>query len=187
MQIIAGIARNIVLNVPAGLEVRPTAARSRKALFDSLGDFSGCNVLDLFSGSGALALEAASRGASSVLFVDASKSSCNAIKANCEKAETIARTAEFEIFSGALPGCCKRIATHIRPDVIFADPPYAESAELLARLLADPDFSRWSANALLIWEMAENRGGLQPPPPHWKLETIRNFGGAKFLYLRQNQ
>ena len=41
MQIIAGIARNIVLNVPAGLEVRPTAARSRKALFDSLGDFSG--------------------------------------------------------------------------------------------------------------------------------------------------
>ena len=120
-----------------------------------------------------------------MLFVDASKSSCSAVKANCARAETIARTAEFEIFSGALPGSCKRISTHICPDVIFADPPYAESAELLARLLADPDFSRWSIHALLIWEMAENRGGLQPPPPHWNLETIRNFGGAKFLYLRQ--
>ena len=185
MEIVSGILRGLPLRAPSGQTARPTAVRAREALFASLGPLNGIAVADLFAGTGALGLEAASRGASSVLFVDASKSSCSAVKANCARAETIAHTAEFEIFSGALPGSCKRIATHISPDVIFADPPYAESAELLARLLADPDFSRWSIHALLIWEMAENRGGLQPPPPHRNLETIRNFGGAKFLYLRQ--
>ena len=117
--------------------------------------------------------------------MDSSKSSCNAVKANCAKAESIAPTAVFEIFNAPLPNICKRLAVHPQPDLIFADPPYAESAELLAKLLADPDFNRWSGKALLIWEMAENKGGLQPPPPNWQLETIRNFGGAKFLYLRQ--
>ena len=140
MEIVSGILRGMPLRAPSGQTARPTAVRAREALFASLGPLNGIAAADLFAGTGALGLEAASHGASSVLFVDASKSSCNAIKSNCEKAETIARTAEFEIFSGALPGCCKRIATHIRPDVIFADPPYAESAELLARLLADPDF-----------------------------------------------
>ena len=147
------------LRAPSGLTARPTAVRAREALFASLGTLDGMTVADLFAGTGAIGLEAASRGAASVLFVDSSKSSCNAVKANCAKAESIA--------------------------LIFADPPYAESAELLAKLLADPDFNRWSGKALLIWEMAENKGGLQPPPPNWQLETIRNFGGAKFLYLRQ--
>lgn len=184
MEIVSGTLRGMPLRAPSGQTARPTAVRAREALFASLGPLDGMTVVDLFAGTGAVGLEAASRGASSVLFVDSSKSSCNAIKANCAKAESIAHTAEFEIFFGTLPNCCKRIATHALPNLIFADPPYTESAGLLAKILADPDFSRWSANALLIWEMAENRGGLQPPPPNWKLETIRNFGGAKFLYLR---
>ena len=64
MQIIAGKARSLELSAPPGIGVRPTAGRSRKALFDSIGGaLAGSCVLDLFSGSGALALEAASRGA----------------------------------------------------------------------------------------------------------------------------
>ena len=159
------------LRAPSGLTARPTAVRAREALFASLGTLDGMTVADLFAGTGAIGLEAAS--------------SCNAVKANCAKAESIAPTAVFEIFNAPLPNICKRLAVHPQPDLIFADPPYAESAELLAKLLADPDFSRWSGKALLIWEMAENKGGLQPPPSNWQLETIRNFGGAKFLYLRQ--
>ena len=61
MNIIAGLARGVELRVPPGIPVRPTTGRVRKALFDSLGDLSDCHVLDLFSGSGALALESLSR------------------------------------------------------------------------------------------------------------------------------
>lgn len=185
MEIVSGKLRGMPLRAPSGLTARPTAVRAREALFASLGTLDGMTVADLFAGTGAIGLEAASRGAASVLFVDSSKSSCNAVKANCAKAESVAPTAVFEIFNAALPNICKRLAVHPQPDLIFADPPYAESAELLAKLLAAPDFNRWSAKALLIWEMAENKGGLQPPPSNWQLETIRNFGGAKFLYLRQ--
>ena len=174
------------LRSPSGLTARPTAVRARQALFDSLGELDGLAVADLFAGTGAVGLEAASRGAASVLFVDAQKSSCNTIKANCAKAETIAETAGFEILSGTLPLCCKRLAAHAKPDLIFADPPYAESMELLAGMLADKDFSEWASNALLVWEAPSNKGGLTPPPPYWKLETIREFGGAKFLFLRRN-
>ena len=141
-------------------------------------------VADLFAGTGALGLEAASRGASSVLFVDSARSSCNAIRANCAKAEAISDAFRLELLSGELPNCVKRLVLHAQPDLIVADPPYAESAELLNRLLNDSDFTAWSAKALLIWEAAAERGGLQQPPSTWKLETIRNFGGAKFLYLR---
>ena len=63
MNIIAGSARNLILADLPDQEVRPTAIRSRKALFDSLGAMEGLGVLDLCSGSGAIALEAASRGA----------------------------------------------------------------------------------------------------------------------------
>ena len=186
MEIVSGILRGMPLWSPSGLTARPTAVRARQALFDSLGELDGLAVADLFAGTGAVGLEAASRGAASVLFVDAQKSSCNTIKANCAKAETIAETAGFEILSGTLPLCCKRLAAHAKPDLIFADPPYAESMGLLAGMLADRDFSEWASNALLIWEAPSNKGGLTPPPPHWKLETIREFGGAKFLFLRRN-
>ena len=70
MNIISGKARRILLTVPKGMAVRPTSVRARKALFDSLGDFSGANVVDLFSGSGSLGLEAASRGAAKVVMVE---------------------------------------------------------------------------------------------------------------------
>ncbi|MBR7105025.1 MAG: RsmD family RNA methyltransferase [Lentisphaeria bacterium] len=65
MRIIAGKARNLELNVPAGMGVRPTSGRGRKALLDSLGDLEEAAVLDLFAGSGAFALECASRGETS--------------------------------------------------------------------------------------------------------------------------
>ena len=68
MNIISGIARGVKLEVPKGLEVRPTAARARKSLFDSVRVFKNLTIVDLFSGVGALGLEAASRGAKRSLF-----------------------------------------------------------------------------------------------------------------------
>lgn len=184
MEIVSGKLRGLPLCSPQGLTARPTAVRARQALFDSLGELDGLFVVDLFAGTGAIGLEAASRGASSVLFVDSARSSCRTVKANCTKAEAIAHTADFEIYTGILPNCCKRIASHAKPDLIFADPPYAESMDLLARILSDDLFSEWASGALLIWEMPSSKGGLQQPPPRWALEKVREFGGVKFLFFR---
>ena len=68
MEIISGLARGVQLTVPPGETVRPTAARARKALFDSLGDLAGTRVADLCAGAGGLGLEAASRGAAEAVF-----------------------------------------------------------------------------------------------------------------------
>ena len=72
MKIIAGTARGVDLTIPAGMEIRPTSVRARKALFDSLGDISALAVLDLCAGSGAIGFEAASRGAAQVTMIEIS-------------------------------------------------------------------------------------------------------------------
>ena len=86
MQIIAGKARSLELSAPPGIGVRPTAGRSRKALFDSIGGaLAGSCVLDLFSGSGALALEAASRGAAVLWMVESNSRHAAVIEENIRK------------------------------------------------------------------------------------------------------
>ena len=70
MEITGGIAKGVTVKVPSGVEVRPTSVRSRRALFDMLGDLSGKRFCDLFAGSGAVGIEAASRGAAHVLLVE---------------------------------------------------------------------------------------------------------------------
>ncbi len=184
MDIASGILHGLSLQAPKGDTTRPTTIRSRQALFDSLGDLHGFTVVDLFAGSGALGLEAASRGADSVFFVEGSKSVCRVIHQNCSRADALSPSAAFTTLNLTLPGGLARLTSNPRPDLIFADPPYAESPKLLADMLADESFTAWAANALLIWETASDKGGLQPPPPTWKLENIRIFGGAKFLFLR---
>ena len=70
MNIISGIARGIVIEAPKGLSVRPTSARAKKSLFDSYRDWTGKTVVDLYAGTGAFGLEAASRGAVNIFFVE---------------------------------------------------------------------------------------------------------------------
>jgi 16S rRNA (guanine966-N2)-methyltransferase len=120
MRIIAGKWRGRVLEVPPGLVTRPTADRARETLFSMLasrlGSFEELRVADLFAGSGALGLEALSRGAASATFVESDSKAAAAIHRNADKLG-----AEARILSGsalALP--------RSEPfDLIFADPPYA--------------------------------------------------------------
>lgn len=183
MEIVSGKLRGLSLQPPKGYEARPTSVRARQALFDSLGPLDGLMVADLFAGTGAIGLEAASRGASHVLFADSSRASCGIIRTNCGKADKIAETARFDIVTGSLPNCCRRLASHAKPDLIFADPPYAESGTLLTGLLGNEDFTQWASNARLIWEVP-SKGGMPPPPSPWKLENIREFGGVRFFFFQ---
>jgi len=183
MNIIAGTARNLELSVPQSLEVRPTVGRARKALFDSLGPMTGRAVLDLFSGSGALALEAVSRGASRAVLVEQSEEHVNCIRYNCERVQRTGAASEIEIVSGdALePGCYLPAASC--SDLIFADPPYAVSGEAFRTLLANDRFLKSFSGAQLVWEIPDTPGAAadflnHPAFSRWKL---RRFGSTDFL------
>jgi 16S rRNA (guanine966-N2)-methyltransferase len=137
MRVVAGVAGGRRLQAPAGRKVRPTSERVREALFNSLGSLDaveGATVLDLFAGTGALGIEALSRGAVSATFVDADVSSVNVIKANLagtglgERARVV-HADVFRFLADAPPAGV---------DVAFADPPYAfaDWPRLLAALPA---------------------------------------------------
>ena len=183
MEIISGLAGGIRLDAPRGIEVRPTAVRARKALFDSLGSFGGLNVADLFAGSGALGLEAASRGASNAVFIDASYHSLACIADNCARVTKAGVPCMFHVVKGSLPGSIARAMAYPMPDVVLADPPYAESAELLSGLLADAYFVKWAAKAKLIWEMPDHGLAMESIPDPWRIKAMRQFGPARFLVI----
>lgn len=122
LRIVSGKLKGQRLKGPKGAPIRPAAARVRKSLFEILGDLSGKEVLDLFAGSGAMGLEALSRGANHVTFVDANQQAVSLLFQNLEK-------------TGQLEKChiMKRKVTLAlealhrkkqRFDVIFVDPPY---------------------------------------------------------------
>jgi 16S rRNA (guanine966-N2)-methyltransferase len=124
MRVVAGVAGGRQLRAPAGRKVRPTSERVREALFNSLGSLGavdGATVVDLFAGTGALGIEALSRGAASATFVDADLHAVRAIKDNLrvtglgERARVV-HADVFRFLAGAPPE---------PSDLAFADPPYA--------------------------------------------------------------
>lgn len=183
MEITAGILRGMSLKAPAGLDVRPTAVRARQALFDSLGDLSGKVFADLCAGSGAMGLEAASRGASSVVFAECAPASLAAIRYNCKKAADAGLAANLQIVEGKLPDSVARLASAPKPHIVFADPPYPISPELLSAVAGDVRFADWACGAVLIWELPSGRRGLRPPGPPWRILSIRTLGPAEFLFM----
>lgn len=127
MRIISGRARGKKLVEFSGARVRPTADRVREALFSilisRLGTLNDCKVLDLYAGTGALALEALSRGAQSAIFIDAHPESNKIIQTNIDGCRMKDCT---QILSGELPAALALIAKSGPFDLIFLDPPYAQ-------------------------------------------------------------
>ena len=122
MRVISGKARGVVLKTPEGMLTRPTADRVKEALFSILQfDLPGTRVLDLFSGTGQLGIEAISRGAKSAVFVDAADAPCKLIQENLRRARMenegrVVRSDYLQYLSQ-----CKETF-----NIIFLDPPYAE-------------------------------------------------------------
>jgi 16S rRNA (guanine966-N2)-methyltransferase len=138
MRVIAGMLRGRRLTAPRGGErTRPTSDRVREALFSTLGDIHGAIVLDLFAGTGALGIEALSRGAGRALFVERDRAALRALRANLSALDL--RPPRAEVRSGeALASLRTARARGETYDLVFVDPPYARAGELegaLARLL----------------------------------------------------
>src|SRR5512135_2699607 len=132
MRVTGGIGRGQRLKVPSGSRVRPTSDKVKQALFNILGDMViDANFLDLFAGAGGIGIEALSRGASRVTFVDSSWESLVVVRGNIEQTGFGARAhtelSKAETFLKRPSGSY---------DIIFLDPPYAEEMQPLLELIA---------------------------------------------------
>lgn len=178
MRVIAGDWRGRRLVTPKGEATRPTADRTRETLFNMLtsriGSFEGLAVADLFAGSGALGLEALSRGAASCLFVEHDRAALEAIRANVAALDARTRT---QVSAGSVMALGPAKAAH---DLILLDPPYGTGAAGVAldRLLRlgwiGP--STWIAAETGVTETLEVRT--------LEIDAQRNVGKARLWLLR---
>jgi len=188
-RVIAGAAGGRRLAVPRGTATRPTSDRAREGLFASvlseIGSLDGKRVMDLFAGSGAVGLEALSRGAKHVLLVESDTRAAAVIKANVAAvgmAGAIVVTDRAErLLAQPPPGPPGLPGAPGRYDLVFADPPYAATAAAVTRvltLLADG----WLADeALVVVERATRSGPLDWPPGYGPGKS-RRYGEATFWY-----
>jgi 16S rRNA (guanine966-N2)-methyltransferase len=128
MRVIAGRLGGRRLKAPRGRATRPTSDRVREALFAMLGDLAGADVLDLFAGTGALGIEALSRGAATVVFVERDASAARALEGNLEALEIGPGEAELRRRDalGALRSARDRAEKY---SLVFIDPPYRRAPD----------------------------------------------------------
>jgi 16S rRNA (guanine966-N2)-methyltransferase len=180
VRIIAGAAKGTVLAVPRGGNVRPTSDRVREAIFSSLGDrVTGASVLDLFAGTGALGLEAASRGAASVIFVERSPQAVAVLEKNVL---SVRRSPGVKTEVRVLRGNVFRQLAKLNRQfsIIFADPPYGAAAQLL---LADDLLPGLLApGAVLVLESAK-RDLLRIEAP-WQIGRENIYGDTRVTFIR---
>lgn len=186
MQIIAGKARGLELETSPTLEVRPTLARARKALFDSMGDWSNGIILDLCAGSGALGLESASRGAAQVLMVENNPLHAKIIRNNIRKLQKCEVETRMDVLQSDILETGKIFSQIDTPDVIFADPPYDKSADFFEALLNDETFLENAAESIIIWEIPDTPGSAGKFMKRELFDefAIRKFGPTMFLIAR---
>lgn len=178
MRIIAGEWRRRQLRAPTGEETRPTADRTRETLFamltSRLGSFEGLRVADLFAGSGALGLEALSRGAAHCLFVEQDAAAIRALRANLAALQTQARA---EVRAGSvmqLGPACEPL------DLILLDPPYESGAGAVA--LDRLHRLGWIGEA--TWIAVETAHTEKVQVKALEIEAERKVGKAKLTLLR---
>lgn len=152
MRIIAGSLGGRRIEAPRGRHTRPTSDRVREALFSALADVSGLSVLDLYAGSGALALEALSRGASHAVCVERA---APAIRCVSDNARALGVTDRCRVLALDVSRAKRTLAALGPFDLVLCDPPYAEAARAAAALealIATPGIL--SANARIVIEHA---------------------------------
>jgi 16S rRNA (guanine966-N2)-methyltransferase len=167
VRVIAGEFRGRPLRAPRGVRTRPTADRVREALFSMLGDLSGARVLDLFAGSGALGIEALSRGAESAVFVERDQHALAALRRNLEAvgADSEVRRRDVMRFLARPEGTF---------DLVFCDPPY-DDAPRVAASLDEALPAMLEENARIVTE-SDRRNPLTLSLP---LVVERNYGDTR--------
>ena len=155
MRVIAGTFRSRPLQAPRGLQTRPTSDRLRETLFNVLGSrVAGTRFADLYAGSGAVGIEAISRGAAEVFFAEKHAGAVAAIRANLR---SLAIPSGWQIEAGGTAALLKRLSTASTPnpvllDLVFLDPPYDDAEEYRLTLTALGGGSLLHPDALVVAE-----------------------------------
>lgn len=181
MRIVAGSFGGRRLEAPRGGSIRPTADRVREALFSIIADrLRHAFVLDLFAGTGALGLEALSRGASQAIFVDQSRDAIRLVRSNIARCGAGDRSVVLQ--ASAEAAIRMLLAQSIRFHIIFLDPPYAGGD--LQRIL--PLLEPLAAPGALV--LAEH--GIRQPAPErlggWRLARARRYGDTAISFYEQD-
>jgi 16S rRNA (guanine966-N2)-methyltransferase len=179
VRIFAGEWRGRVLKPPPGATTRPTGDRTREALFSMLvsrlGSFDGLAVADVFAGSGALGLEALSRGAASCTFIDQDREAVKAIKANIEM---LGANADVLPMAVSAIGPSRKVY-----DLLMFDPPYGSGGA--GALLEKMTRLGWAADS--AWAAVETRNDESVSAEGWTLDVERTYGIAKLSVLYRKE
>lgn len=185
-RIVAGTARGRRLRTPSGDRTRPTSGRVREALFSTvesmLGGWEGLHILDLYAGSGALGLEALSRGAARVVFVESHRRTAALVEANArelglETAQVVAQPVQLFLE--------RETTDDVAFDLAFADPPYAvpgDELDAVLGVLADGGWLR--EGAVLVVERSRRTADLAWPPGVEPV-SCRAYGETVLWYGRR--
>ena len=187
MRIITGKARGTKLQTLVGEATRPTAERTKEAVFSIINfDIAGARVLDLFAGSGQLGLEALSRGAKSAVLNDSSREAAAIIRANAEKT----RLADAcEILSTDWQPVLRRFANKETFDLVFLDPPYAGGflPKVLAKMI---EWNLLSNGAVIVCESADEGdvfGGDENLKNQFNVRRVARYGAACVTILEKGE
>lgn len=188
---IAGEAGGRRLAVPDGRDTRPTSDRAREGLFATIssivGPLAGARVLDLYAGSGAVGLEALSRGAEHVLLVEHGARAARVIRQNIEAiglpgATMVADRVERVLARGPAPAGGQDCTAEGPYDVVFADPPYALADAGVTQVLSLLAEQGWLAPGALVIVERATRSGPVSWPGGFVPDRARRYGEATFWY-----
>jgi 16S rRNA (guanine966-N2)-methyltransferase len=177
VRIIAGHYRGTRLHTPSGVAIRPTSDRLRESIFNIIGPrIRGKRILDLFAGTGAMGIEALSRGATHAIFIDNNAQSLDLIHRNIEKVSAHDRTTVIA-WDAAYELAC--LQDHAASDIIFMDPPYNQGLihKALQNLVALP-----SCNSMIVVEHAA-KDALNDLPTGLLLRDQRRYGKTLVSFL----
>jgi 16S rRNA (guanine966-N2)-methyltransferase len=171
VRIIAGSRKGARISAPKGLETRPTGDRVREAAFMLIGPVDGGSVLDLYAGSGAMGLEALSRGADRAVFVESSRDACRTIERNLDKLRLTGAAVLCTDVGSALAA---EAAARRRYDLVLLDPPYRTFSSLQTTLASYLP-AVLSEGGLVV---VETQASEEPELP-LRRRTSRRYGGAR--------
>jgi 16S rRNA (guanine966-N2)-methyltransferase len=179
MRVIAGRAGGVPLISPKN-GVRPTMDRVKEAIFSSLGEMvTGARVLDLFAGTGALGIEALSRGAATAIFVEEDRQSIAAIEKNLAKTQLAGRVRQQDVFSFLKNAAAEKF------QIVFADPPYdkMKSGESFTEKLLDNKTLPRLLEPHGVFVLEKRPSEELPPTKLWQVSRRKTYGATEVLFL----
>jgi len=182
LRVISGSARGHKLIPPTGLNIRPTTDRIKEAVFSMIqNDLWEADFLDLFSGTGAIGIEALSRGAKSCTFVDSSKESIEIINKNIKQVSSTIKSSDYRILNQDILSAIAGLKDK-KFDIIFMDPPYdKEIIDTTLKCIGDNNILK--ENAFIVIEQSKDK----PKPLEGKFTALKTkiYGLTTITIMKQ--